>query len=822
MKTFRHVDATTAPGASKLLKSYDGKARVMAGGTDLLGSLKDKILPQYPEAVINLKTITGMDYIRQDGKTLKIGAMAGLADIAASAAVREKYPMLAEAAAAVATPQVRNMATIGGNLCQDVRCWYYRYPHSVGGRVFCYLKGGNSCHALTGENQYHSIFGGCRVAAPPCSQACRGTVQIAPYLDKIREGNLGEAAAILLKNNPIPAVTGRVCPHWCERDCNRKDFDHPVSIRGIERHIGDYILDHASEVIKPPPTETGKKVAIVGSGPAGMAAAYYLRMSGHHVTVFDKMPEAGGMLAYGIPAYRLPKDTVKKAADSIRQAGVEFKMKVDIGKDIAVEALRKDFNAVFLATGAWKSRTIGIDGENLTLSGLEFLKNTKMGLEHAPGKNVLVIGGGGVALDVAISAKRLGAHEVTVACLECREEMPADASEIEQAIEEGVKFKPSWGPSKVLRENGKVTGMEMVCCSSVFDKDRKFCPSYDNSIKENIAADVIIMAVGQGADLSYLSSQHEVKVERGLVAVNAATKETHLKGVFAGGEVTTGPASVIEAAAAGRKAAEAINAYLGGGVAVVAVVAGVAGVAQASLPVTSRQSAVGSPTLVAQASLPVTNPAGFLQFNPSSLKHSDRVAVALTAVSHRGINKEDAPGFGSSGANTEANRCFNCGCVAVSPSDIGVALMALNARIKITGSQGVRTVPVEAFFTPSGKGLQPDDIVTEIQVPEPPAGARQVFTKHRVRKSVDFPIVSLASVLTMKNGVCKDACIVLGAVAPAPFRARAAELAIKGKPLDAATAEAAAAAAVAGVIPLAKNEYKVQITRTLVKRALVP
>lgn len=425
MKSFKHINAKTIDEAVKLLKDYKGKAKLIAGGTDLLAILKDKILPDYPETIINVKTIPGLDYIKEDDQGLKIGALATLADIAESPTVKGKYKVLAEAAEAVATPQIRNMGTIGGNLSQDVRCWYYRYPHQVGGRILCYLKGGRGCYAFTGENRYHSIMGACRVASPPCSSNCPGSVDIPLYLNKIREDDLREAAKILLNANPIPSITGRVCPHFCEQECNRGDFDESVSIRDIERFMGDYILENASEIIKPPETDTNKSVAIVGSGPAGLSAAYYLRMSGHRVTVFDRMEEAGGLLAYVVPTYRLPKDVVRRVVKTIKDAGVEFKLKVDVGKDITVENLKKDFESVFIASGAWTPLTIGLEGQELTKFGLDFLTNINLGVNEVPGKKVLVIGGGSAAIDVGITALRLGAEEVTLACVESREEMPA-------------------------------------------------------------------------------------------------------------------------------------------------------------------------------------------------------------------------------------------------------------------------------------------------------------------------------------------------------------------------------------------------------------
>jgi NADPH-dependent glutamate synthase beta subunit-like oxidoreductase len=790
MKPFNHVNAKTITEAVKLLKKNRGRAKLIAGGTDLLSTLKDKILPAYPETVINIKTIPNLDYIREDRGGLKIGALAKLEAIAQSQIIKEKYQLLAEAAEAVATPQIRRMGTIGGNLCQDVRCWYYRYPHSVGGRILCYLKGSKGCYALTRENQYHSIFGGWRDAPTPCTTACPGGVNIPVYLSKIREGDLTSAARVLLETNPIPSVTGRVCPHFCEQECNRGDFDEPVSIRDIERFIGDYILDKADEIIKVPEADSGKNVAIIGSGPAGLSAAYYLRMSGHHVTVFERMEEAGGMLAYVIPPYRLPKDIVRRVVKTIENTGVEFKCKVDVGKDATLDELRQDFDSVFIANGLWNPISIGLEGEESTRFGMEFLTNINLGVREVPGKKVLVIGGGNAAIDVAVSALRLGAEEATMACLESREEMPALPWEIEQALEQGVKLMNCWGPNRVLKSAGKVKGMELVRCTSVFDNQGCFAPTYDRGVKDTVKADQIMMAVGYAADLSFISPGTSPKFERGLIKVDPETQATSVPGVFAGGAVTHGPATVIEAIAAGRRAATAMDIYLKG----------------AKEPAEDRDKKTAEP---------------FLKFNSDYLKKKSRVKMPKLPVADRSLDVEDALGLSLGEIEGEANRCFNCGCVSVHPSDIGVVLVALGAQVKIAGPRGTRIIPIENFFGSLRNTLEADEMVTEIQVPQPPDGAKQTFSKFRLRESVDFPIVSIASVITINGGVCQDARIALGAVAPAPIRLTMVEQAIKGKTINAATAESASEAAITGAIPLAMNAYKVEITKTLVKRAIL-
>jgi NADPH-dependent glutamate synthase beta subunit-like oxidoreductase len=788
MKPFEHRDAKTVDEAVEVLRENRGK--LIAGGTDLLGVLKDRVLPTYPEVLVNIKSIPGLDTIERDEGGMKIGALAKLADIATSPVVKEEYSMLAEAAQAVAMPQIRNMGTIGGNLCQGVRCWYYRYPHEIGGRILCYLKGGKGCYALTGDNRYHSIFGGLREESTPCSSACPAGVDIPSYVSDIREGDLPHAARILLKSNPLPAITGRVCPHFCEQECNRGDFDASVSIRDIERFMGDYILENADEIIQAPEADTGKRVAIVGSGPAGLSAAYYLRMAGHRVTVFDKQEEAGGMLAYVIPAYRLPKDIVRRAVKAIENTGVEFKLKVDVGKDITLDDLKRDFDGVFIASGAWNPVSIGLEGEELARFCLDFLININRGVKEVPGKRVLVIGGGNAAIDVAVSALRLGAEEATMVCLESPEEMPALPWEIEQAVEQGVKLMNCWGPLKVLTTDGKVKGMELVQCTSVFDERGCFAPTYNREVQETVVADQILMAVGYATDFSFLDTGSSLKVEQGLIAVDPRTQATTVPGVFAGGSASHGPATVIEAIASGRKAAAAVDVYL-------------------------RGAAAEAEEEAGKAARP------FLRFNSDYLKETRRVEMPKRPIAERSIAVEDALGLGLSEIEGEANRCFNCSCLSVHASDIGVVLIALNARVTIASPGSVRTILAGEFFGTLGNSLNKDEMVTEIQIPRLPDGARQIFIKHRVRGSIDFPIVSVAAVITEKSGKCEDARIVLGAVAPAPFRAVEAEQAIKGQSLDNAHAEAAAEAAIAGALPLDKNAYKIAITKTLVKRALV-
>ncbi len=788
MKSFAHLNARSIREATALLKKYEGKAKVSAGGTDLLGALKDGSLSQYPEAVINLKDIPSLDYIKEDAEGLKIGALTKLSAIAASSAVREKYGLLFEAAKSVATPQIRNMCTIGGNLAQDVRCWYYRYPDQIGGSIKCLRKGGTQCNALAGDNRYHSIFGAAGLTEYPCAAGCPAKTNIPAYLGKIKKGDLLEASKALLDFNPMPAITGRVCPVFCEQGCNRGEFDEPVAIRCIERTLGDFVLEKTPEFFAPPKVESGKNVAIIGSGPAGLAAAYYLRSSGHSVTVFEKQSEAGGMLQHSIPAFRLPKEIVREQVQALQNMGVKFELRTSVVKSCpatepgttSIADCMNCYSIVFLSSGAWKEKPMGIKGEQYTLSGLEFLNRTNGGLRNIPGRKVAVIGGGNVAMDVARTLLRLGA-EPEVLYRRGRDEMPAFKEELEKAEEEGIKFRFLTLPVEASKTTNKT---RLVCIRMKLGTPdasgrRQAVPRVNSDFVLNY--DAVIRATGEEPDTSILPPGITLKSRKsGTLALWLG------KNLFAGGDFITGPSTVVQAVAAGRHAAYLINLSLN----------------------QQKEAATGSGPAV--------------DFINSSFSAAARVVPSVAAVSERvrNFDAEDMLGVSLSEMETEAGRCLDCGCLAVSPSDVGLSLVALDAKIITTK----RTVPAQSFFDAKAAEstiLEPDELVTEIRIPRPADGTRQNYQKFTLRKPVDFAIASVASAITVRDGVCTDAHIALGAVAPKPIRARRAEEALKGRPIDESIAAKAAEEALADAIPLAKNAYKVEIAKTLVKRAIL-
>lgn len=730
MKNFTHIDAENLNQAAEILADEQKNARIIAGGTDLLSVLKHKLEPDYPDTIVNIKSIEGLDYIEEDENGLRIGAVAKLSDIASSPVVKEGYNALADAAKRVATPLIRNLATIGGNLCQEIRCWYYRYPDEIGGRIKCLRKGGDTCNAMTGENRNHSIFGARKVNPTGCTSNCPAHVDIPEYLAKLRRGDIDGAAQILLASNPIPVITSRVCTHFCQMNCKRKDYDENVNIGAMERFVGDYILENSDRFMAPPAVESGKKVAIVGSGPAGLTAAFYLRKRGHQVLVYDKMEEAGGLLRYAIPDYRLPKDIVRKLIGALEHMGIRFETGVEIGKDI------------------------------------------------------IVVGGGNVAVDVAITARRMGAANVTMACLEAEGQMPASEEEISRAKEEGITILPSWGPKEILRNGSKIVGLTLKRCTSVFDEQGHFSPAYDENETATLHGSSILMAVGQKTDLSFLGEELEPEVNRGLISVDPSTMKTSMDKVFAVGDVTTGPKTVVGAIADGKKASVAVHSFMTGE------------------PEGDPRYPLG----------------GLITFDSSITAHSPSAKLPERPKEERGLHLEDSYGLTWEQVQEEAKRCFNCGCLAVNPSDVAAVLVAMDVEIETTK----RREKLEIMLKESSCRLvEEGEIVTGIRIPAVVKEYQVGYDKYRVRESHDFAVVSVASAYRIKDGVVEDARIVLGAVAPIPLRARKAEGYVNGKVITPQLAKEAAEIAMEGTLPLSHNGYKIQIAKTLVRNSLL-
>jgi len=400
-----------------------------------------------------------------------------------------------------------------------------------------------------------------------CRMQCPIDQDAAGYCALIAQGNFNEALAVIKRDNPLSGVLSRVCDHQCERIC-RGETGEPLAIRDLKRFVTDYGLKHGLMLTAEGRAKDGRgKVAIIGSGPAGLSCGFYLAQRGYNPTIFEKLSVKGGMLATGIPRYRLPEEVLKADIAYIESAGVEIKTGMALGKDYAVKDLfEQGYKAVFLAMGAPVGAKLDIEGAGLegVQIGLDFLRDVNLGESVEVGKRVVVIGGGNVAVDAAMTAVRLGAEEVQLACVEWREEMPAYRWEVEDAVEEGVVIHDGWGPNR-MKGDGRVTGVDLVKCTTVFDDQGAFCPEYDESVVKSLDADTVIIAVGQGVDRSVVDGETGITVtSEGTIEANKETLEAGVSGVFVGADVVTGPKSVVEAVAAGKVAAESIDRYIQG------------------------------------------------------------------------------------------------------------------------------------------------------------------------------------------------------------------------------------------------------------------
>lgn len=402
---------------------------------------------------------------------------------------------------------------------------------------------------------------------PPCRATCPAGVNVQGYVSLITQRKFKEALELIRRDIPFPAVCGRICFHPCEAECERGKVDEPLAINALKRFIVDYELKLKKEKIEPIPKVLEEKIAIIGSGPAGLTAAYELVKKGYPVTVFESLPEPGGMLRVGIPQYRLPKEILDAEIDYIRSLGVEIKTNTLVGKEVTFDELsRQGYKAIFIAIGAQKCGKLGIEGEELkgVIHALDFLRETNLGKKVWLGDRVAVIGGGDTAVDAARTALRLGAKEVFILYRRSREEMPAFSEEVEQAEKEGVKIHFLTVPRKILGKEGKATASECIRMKlGPPDESGRRRPIPIEGSEYIMELDTIIPAIGQLPDVSSLPKGVEVD-RRNTIVTDPVTLETSLPGIFAGGDAVSGPATVIEAIAAGKKAAVSIDRYVRG------------------------------------------------------------------------------------------------------------------------------------------------------------------------------------------------------------------------------------------------------------------
>ncbi len=478
----------------------------------------------------------------------------------------------------------------------------------------------------------------------PCQATCPVHLHIPGYVALIARGKFKEALDLIRQKMPLPSVCGRVCLNPCETECRRKDVEKPVAIEALKRFVTDNVRE---EPPSPLPRWRKDKVAIIGSGPAGLAAAYDLVRIGYHVTIFEALPVAGGMLSAGIPEHRLPREMLKRDIDYIVALGVEIKTNTPVSSEKGLEGLfNQGYGAALLAVGAQKGQKLNIPGAELegTLVGTSFMREVNSGKTVKIGQKVLVIGGGNVAIDCARSARRLGASEVHVACLESRDNMPAEDTEIEQAEEEGIRIHNSVTPCRILGDARKLTGVECLRVTGLeFNQNGR--PQFDTvkSSEHTIPAGTVIFAIGQVPDLAGLAGTDGIKTsESGTIVADAETLMTSRRGLFSAGDAVQGPTSVIDAIASGQRAAFYINRYLQGDV----------------LRVKSKKTTRAD-------DIKVEIPAG-------EEKRERQPMPLLPAAERVSSFKEVASGFSAEAAIEEAKRCLNCAghlCKDVCPYD---------------------------------------------------------------------------------------------------------------------------------------------------------
>ncbi|NQU15863.1 MAG: FAD-dependent oxidoreductase, partial [Desulfobacteraceae bacterium] len=483
----------------------------------------------------------------------------------------------------------------------------------------------------------------------PCVITCPAGVNVQGYVQLIGQGRYRDAIRLIMERLPLPGVLGRVCPHACEAQCRRLEVDEAIAIRDLKRFAVDQV--DFSELPLPEIEEREEKVAVIGSGPAGLTVAYYLRLKGYQVAIIESLAVLGGMLRVGIPDYRLPPEVLDNEINHILRLGIETRTGQDLGADFTLEDLEKEgFKAVFLGTGAHGSIKLNVPGEEEfegVLDAVDLLRETNLGERKLPGKRVVVIGGGNVAIDAVRTARRLGSEEATVVYRRSREEMPAYDEEIEGALGEGIKIHYLTAPVRILGAGGKVTGFECIKTElGSPDASGRRRPVPIEGSEFVIECDAVIPAIGQRPEAGWAGDEPGLKVSRwGTFEVNPHTMQTDIPHVFAAGDAVTGPATVIEAVAAGHKAVEAIDRYING-------------------------EDLGA---YAEELKTVAPPGRDWRKIPEGLEKDDRAHPAFKDAGESAASFDEVDlGFSEDDAQREALRCLNCGLCSECMACVGV------------------------------------------------------------------------------------------------------------------------------------------------------
>lgn len=468
----------------------------------------------------------------------------------------------------------------------------------------------------------------------PCKAACPAGINVQGYVQLIKSGKFIEAWQMIYRDNPLPAICGRVCAHPCEEACNRKKIDQPVQIQRLKRLTSDIAYQNLDQLPLPHVEQKREeRVAVIGAGPAGLSAAHFLALKGYQVTIYEKLPVVGGMMRVGIPEYRLPRKWIELETELIKKLGVEIKLNTELGKDITIQGLLdQGYKAVFLGVGAHLGLSLRVPGEELqgVIPAVEMLRKVNLGEKVDLGKNVLVIGGGNVAMDAARVSRRLGCN-VEVLCLEAEGQLPAAPEEVQEALEEGIVFHYQTGVKKITGK-GKVRGLQAVNVISLFDEQGRFAPKYGKQLTDFKNIDSVIVAIGQKPDLSFVQDDKLVNENRSRLVADPDTLATPIPGVFAGGDAQSGPRILIDAVGAGKRAAESIHRYIQG-----------------------EDLRLGRQFKVPEEQIAP------LRQNPAELEVTPAVDMPYAPAAERIANFDEvALGYTAEQAQQEAERCLNC------------------------------------------------------------------------------------------------------------------------------------------------------------------
>jgi len=548
-----------------------------------------------------------------------------------------------------------------------------------------------------------------KLEIPRCRATCPIHTNVQGYVSLIANGKFAEAYQVNKEVNPFPSICGRVCDHPCERECLRNNIDEPVTITFLKRAATDYVMQNnlaeELEPVCPPLAEDARKVAIIGSGPAGLAAANDLAMLGYKATVFESLPVAGGMMAVGIPEFRLPKDVLQKEIGSIQKKGVEIQLNTRLGRDITLtDLLEREYESIYLAIGAHSGRQLRIEGEDLpqVVEAVDFLRRVNLDEEVEVPAKVMVVGGGNVAIDAARCSLRQGASEITILYRRSKEEMPADEWEVEEAEEEGIKIQFLTNPTRITGEDGKVTSIECIRMElGEPDESGRRRPIPVQGSEFTMPVDMIIKAIGQAPESDFLSEKEGLELnEVGTIKVDPNTFTTNIPGIFAGGDAVTGPKTVVEAIAAGKKAARAIHKYL-------------------------NKEDLATPMPWETKTRELSELKSEEYHNRFEINPTERQEIPRLSVSERINNfNEVQQGFDFNAAIEQAKRCLNCAicsdcheCVKVCDPEaidheMGEEMVSLNVG-SIILSAGYDTTPAEAIGE-YGYGRYPN-VITSLE-----------------------------------------------------------------------------------------------------------